>query len=80
MPIVKRRTAITMTTDSTRLTTNPFTAVFTLEAWCETMPTSMPTGVSARSSFMRLSMDAPIVITLPPLAVEIPRPTQGRPL
>ena len=80
IPIVKRRTAITIMTDSTRFTTNPFTAASTLEAWCETTPTSMPTGVCVSSSFIRLSMAAPIVMTLPPFTVEMPRQTQGFPL
>ena len=80
IPIVNSSTAITITTDSTRFTTKPSTAVFTLDAWCDTTPASMPTGVSASSSFMRRSIDAPIVITFPPLTVEMPRPTHGRPL
>ena len=80
IPMVKRRTAITITTDSTRFTTKPFTASSTVEAWCETMPNSIPIGVSGRSSFMRLSMAAPIVITLPPFTVEMPSPTAGLPL
>ena len=80
MPIVKRRTAITIMTDSMRFTTKPFTAVSTVEAWCETMPNSIPIGVSGLSSSTRLSMAAPIVITLPPFTVEMPSPTAGLPL
>ena len=80
IPIVKRSTAITITTDSRRFSTKPFTAVSTLEAWWETMPTSMPTGVWDLSSSMRLSMELPIVITLPPFTVDMPRHTAGFPL
>ena len=58
---------------------NPLTATSTLSAWCEMIPTSIPIGVSPRSSFSRRSIDAPITITLPPFTVEIPSPMHGCP-
>ena len=79
IPMVSNRTATTMTTASIRLTRKPPTATFTLSAWCEITPNSMPMGVSARSSSRRRSMASPITTTLPPLTVEMPSPMQGLP-
>ena len=55
-------------------------AAWTVSAWLETIPISMPIGVAGSSSRRRRSRAFAMTVTLPPATVETPRAMQGWPL
>ena len=78
-PMKNSSTTITMATAWSRLTTNPLMATVTASDCMDTIPASMPTGSCPVSSAIRCSRASPILTTLPPATVEIPRPIASLP-
>jgi len=78
-PMNNRSTTITMTMASARLITKPLMAVVTASDCMEITPNSMPTGICSINSRMRTLSASPMVTTLPPATVEMPRPTASLP-
>ena len=78
-PMNNSSTTMTMATACIRLTRKPRMAVLTASDCTETRPKSMPTGIWALSSLARCFSASPMVTTLPPDTVEIPRPIAGLP-
>ena len=78
-PMKKRSTTITIATACSRLVTNPLMAVLTASDCNETIPISTPSGICELISRTRASSAWPMVTTLPPETVEMPRPTASFP-